>query len=134
MRKVVWLLFGLAISINTARSSRADLNSTTDYYPAVREKLSNEAVNCTESIPQDWREFMRKHEPPNNKVGGYALVKYLIECLHAKLVHLNETSPFAFVPNPFIKYDIMLNQVVSLKFDGALHTKVNLLNSIRIRI
>lgn len=106
----------------TASNGRATANSAIDFFPAAKEMFEKKAVNCTESIQPHWRELMQKSVHYKN--GGFTLVKSLSECLHGKLIHVNETAPFPLVENPLILYDIMLNQVVSLGFDGTLITKV----------
>ena len=107
--------------------------TTEDFYNELSIKLKQEALNCTRYIPQQWKTWMQEHEPPSDPetVGGVtrdtsqalAGFEYLTRCLHAELAHKNETPPFSLTLHPTIAYNMVLNEVVSLGFDGTLVTK-----------
>ena len=128
MTKLVWLFIWCLLSalwIAEVQNVQTENKSAENFYKAVKAKFSQVAVNCTEFIPEDWRLLMLEHEPPNDPTYGMMLapLEYLLQCLHAKLVNMNETAPFSFTARPYIQYNIALNEVVSLGFDGILITK-----------
>ena len=89
---------------------------------AIRKKS---VVNCSIFIPEEIQQLMRENDPPNLPNAGqmFALVEYLLACLQTKLPNVGDSSPFALLSNPTIAYNVGLNQVVSLGFDGILTTK-----------
>ena len=117
---IAWILL---LTGSRSQCSKEFHLSTNDFYSAVSAKLGQEALNCTYSIPEGWLKVMLAHEPPNDPTGGEMLVEYLLACLHKNRNLVNEASPFSLSPLPHIFYDISLNQVVSLGFDGTLVTK-----------
>ena len=133
MRKTVlitWFFIGWALWLACARC----VNLTTDeFYNELSRKLRQDALNCTQYIPQQWRKWMQEHEPPSgpdtagneNKrhVSLLAGFEYLSQCLHAELSNQNETPPFSLMLRLTINYSMVLNKVVSLGFDGTLVTK-----------
>ena len=123
MRNKMWLLSGSVLWLTLVYCNGDSDQSSKSFYTAINEQLEQTAVNCSSFIPDSMRELMSKHEPPDDPTGGQMLVEYLLACLHRSLVRMNEASPFALSARPQILYDVVLNQVVSLGFDGTLVTK-----------
>ena len=125
MNKITGLSIVLVLFLTRAQTQcgKEPHLSTNIFYSAVSTKLEQAALNCTYLIPEGWRKVMLAHEPPNDPTGGQMLVEYLLACLHENRKLVNEASPFSLSPLPNISYDISLNQVVSLGFDGTLTTK-----------
>lgn len=119
----MWVLVQLAILLIGTLCGSALSQTLNDFYSEINQKHSKAALNCSNKIPEDWRELMRTREPPNDMAGNHIMAEYLLSCLHERLVFINETSPFSYTPEPQILYDIILNQMVSLSFDGTLVTK-----------
>ena len=126
----ILISIGLAIWISCLQSQSAQANINTgmsnDFYSIINQSLSTTALNCTNFITPSWRKWMKLTDPPDDLAGGQMLVllKSLLSCLHWNLKLMNETSPFALTPQPQILYNVALNEVVSLSFDGILITKV----------
>ena len=123
MNKAMWFFILCPVWLTVMQSSLATQQPTNDFYTAINTQQILAALNCTSSIPDSLRELMHMHEPPNDSTGGQILAEYLIACLHQRLPRRTERSPFSHVAQPQINYDITLNQVVSLGFDGTLITK-----------
>ena len=119
----MWLLSGSVLWLTLVHCNGDTNQSSKSFYTAVNEQLEKSAVNCSRFIPDGMQELMSEYEPPDDSTGGQMLVEYLLLCLHRRLVRMNEASPFALTASPQILYDLVLNQVVSLGFDGKLVTK-----------
>lgn len=124
----MFLLIGLIVLISNLQSGQANINMSNDFYFVINKSLTQTALNCSQYIPNTWREWMMLTEPPNDLAGGQMLVllRSLLSCLHGNLTHMNETAPFALSPYPQILYNIALSEVVSLSFDGILVTKAHI--------
>lgn len=128
--RTVWLTVGIwwAQWLSGAQSSGPPTRKSRRFDAAVNAKRAEAAVNCTRYVPDEWRQWMRAHEPldePASSGGGKMLapLEYLFACLQAELPHVNETSPFSLTPSPRIEYEMALHEVVSLGFNGILATK-----------
>lgn len=130
MRKIVlntWISVECALWLACAQCGNL---TTEEFYNELSRKLRQEALNCIPYIPQQWRTWMQEHEPPsdpentgNGKRHVLPRFEYLSQCLHAELANMNETPPFSLTLHPTIAYGMVLNEVVSLGFDGTLVTK-----------
>ena len=119
----MWFIIWWPVWLTIMQQALATQKPTNSFYTAISTKQTLAALNCTSSIPASLSELMHMHEPPNDPTGGQVLAEYLLACLHQRLPRRNERSPFSHVAQPQINYDITLNQVVSLGFDGTLITK-----------
>lgn len=126
MRTTLWILILWPLLSSDTQYGVATFQSTGDFYTAINKELDEEAANCTNSIPDKRRLLMNVHEPPNDQTGGKMLTEYLLACLHQKILNINEASPFSLSAQPRILYDIVLNQVVSLSFEGTFETKARM--------
>jgi hypothetical protein len=124
LEQTMWIFICWALFLTSIQCSKNDTNQTKldEVLIGIR---NSSAVNCTQFIPPEIQKLMWEHDPPNVRSSGqmYALVEYLLACLLAKLPNTKDTSPFAFLSDPTISYNVGLNQVVSLGFDGILTTK-----------
>lgn len=118
MEKSVFLLIGSTLWLSGLLFSQAD------FYSDINKYLTKNAQNCTKYIPKDLRKLLRNAEPPNDE--NLVLLESLLRCLHKSLRHMNESSPFALTQYPQILYNIALNEVVSLNFDGILAIKAHI--------
>ena len=122
MRNILWtfwLIIEWAQWINGAQI----ISTNKQYYDELKSVLNKNATNCTEYIPENWRQWMKDN---SIALGNRTLpvgYQYLRTCLHDKLVNVNETSPFQFTENPQFEFNMILNEVVSLGFDEVLVTK-----------
>ena len=69
---------------------------------------------------------MHEHEPPDDVDSEemHLFLKPLLTCLHnEQLPGVNDTSPFPLVASPLILYNVALNEVLSLSFDGIIAVK-----------
>lgn len=92
----------------------------------VNRMFEQTATNCTPYIAQNFLSLLVKYE--YQILNGTDTVmhvpdEYLIDCLRAELPKTNWTSPFRFAPNASMQYNIAINEVLSLGFDGVLVTK-----------
>lgn len=135
MKNVLWILIVCALSLAVSHCNATLANHWTsgnDYNFDARRQLSKNVINCSSYIPDYWRQIMLKNEPPTDPTSGmeeFVPQQYLYACLQAELRHVNATSPFSFTArdSSFIKYNIALNEVVSLGFDGTLVTRARAL-------
>lgn len=126
MREAALLLLGLTIWISSPHYGQAEIQITNDdFYSVINTSLTQTSVNCTQYIPNNWREVMMRTQPPRDLADGQMLVllKPLLACLHGELTHMNESSPFSLTPRPEILYSMALCEVASLSFEGILVTK-----------
>lgn len=123
----IWLSFGLALCLTLAYRVQSVDQIRNDFYEAADAKLKEDAINCTRYIPEDWQKLMREHKPPLYKSGRllYVPEEYLFDCLKAEFKNKNRTSPFSFSKDDNIEYSIVLNEVMSLSFDGLLVTQAS---------
>lgn len=119
---VLGLLIWSALWLTLTHYVRSASNLTKNIYSAIDQQLSDGALNCTNSIPHNLLQMMRVHEPPFDSTGGQMLAEYLQSCLQKNIVSM-QTPPFSLTDKPRILYNIALNQVVSLGFDGTLQAK-----------
>lgn len=117
----------LLLLLMRAQCCIADKMSMENYYNMISYELTKAAVNCTSFIPKDMLQIMQSNDPPVHPTYGEMTVplEFLLKCLHANLLNVNESSPFSYTLAPTIKYNIALNEVVSLGFDGILVTKAH---------
>lgn len=122
---VLWLFVGCALWLMAVCCVRAANQSKNDFYAVANAKLARDATNCTRYIPSDWRQLMREHEPETSTTDEQPVVpeEYLYACLHDDKKNMNETAPFSFAQYSFIRYNMAINDVLSLGFDGTLITK-----------
>ena len=92
----------------------------------IIESLHKLAANCTPYISPYFRLIMNERlEPPR-----YMNVpsEYLDACLRANLPKTNSSAPFQYWQTSSLAYNIAINEVVSLDFDGNLQTKANIIS------
>ena len=121
----VWICISWAFCFTSTECSNGDNNACESYLPLIVFKQKTIA-NCTQYIPKDEQHWMRENKPakyPDNTEIMLVPSEYLYACLNAELPHVKDSPPFELVSNPLICYNIGLNQVVSLGFDGILTTK-----------
>lgn len=128
------LLFsiGWALWVSVVHCEKSANNSTTSLDDAINKKLSEEAANCSSYIPEKWIQLMRDNQPndPISHHMHHVPEEYLIACLHGEVRHKNGSSPFSTSLGGTIQYNIAINEVVSLGFDGIFVTKVSMSNLI----
>ena len=127
IKQTMWLSFGWALFIIATKCNGDFL--VIDYGPddtqlkiAVSNLRNRTAVNCTGYIPEEWKQFMREHHPVNN-YRNFVPNEYLLACLTAQFPLVKNTPPFSLASSPQISYNVGLNQVVSLGYDGILTIK-----------
>lgn len=130
MNNALWFSIACALWLGSHCNDTVANQSTNDYYKRAVEKLREEAINCSKYIPSAWRQIMQNSEPPFDPISNrkeYVPQQYLFDCLRAELRHMDEASPFSLAARNSdesrIEYNIALNEVVSLGFDGTLVTK-----------
>lgn len=126
MRNIIVRLFiDCLLWLALTQCVSASRQSKNDFYEAAQEKMSRAKLNCTAYISNDWREWVREHEPPDDVAPGklHLFLKQLYKCLHERLPGVNDTSPFPLVARPKILYNVALSEVVSLSFDGLFVSK-----------
>lgn len=124
MRNVylLWIAISLAQLLSGSQCNETTNGSTNDVDKDIEEKLLRDIINCTRYIPADFLQIMYKHQSTLEIVP----YDYQIACLQAELRHKNETPPFDLRKESTIKYNIALNELVSLGFDGTLITKARI--------
>lgn len=127
MRKAFWLYSSLLqwlVSICCVKAK-------SDFYAVANAKLAHDTTNCTSYIPTEWRLLMQEHEPElsNNEEKPVVPEEFLLACLHEALRNKNETSPFSFIQHNYIRYNIAINEVMSLSHDGTLFTKARIFSN-----
>lgn len=145
MKNVFLFTIGFALGISIAQCEKSATNSTatsfggnisnkgldevgnsnTSLDDAINKKLSEEAANCTSYIPEKWIQLMREYQPRDKKTHHLHHVpeEYLIACLRREFRQKNDSSPFSMSIGGSISYNIAINEVVSLGFDGIFVTK-----------
>ena len=116
----LWISISWAFYLTLTECSNSTYNVSKAYAPLIVFK-PRAIANCTQYIPKDDQRWMR--ENPDSAKIMLVPSEYLYACLNAELPHVKDSPPFELVSNPIIHYNIGLNQVVSLGFDGILTTK-----------
>lgn len=127
-RNCLFNILALSLSIAHCEKYAIDgnnLDSHTSVDVAINATFAQETVNCSRYIPAKWIKLMQEYEPNDTITGHLHHVpeEFLIECLREELKYKNESSPFSFLLGGVILYNIAINEVVSLGFDGILVTK-----------
>lgn len=124
---VFWLFYISVVHCTTTTNP-----SKTDSYSKFKEIFDRNATNCTRYIPADILQIMRENDPSiefneyseNSAIFSQMVPEeYLFACLRKEFKHKNDTSPFSFTNGNVLEYNVALNELVSLSFDGTLITK-----------
>lgn len=128
--QLVWICIELAFILRSIQIIHGNPTISflwmTKFDKAVAAMRKNATANCTKYIPDNMQKLMKEYNPPEDPVSGQKMLvptEYLHACLYAELPHVLDSSPFTLVSRPLIRYNIGLNHVVSLGFDGVLVTK-----------
>lgn len=130
MNITMWTSFVLVLCITSPILKCSSLianESEADEYEELNDTSPHAALNCTTYVQTDVRQWMSDHKPGTHKKSGSPMnapLEFVVACLRGELKHVNETSPFWIRPDPVIEYNMALNEVTSLGFDGVLVTKV----------